>query len=45
MSWSYRNQEIPAGLMEAMGEFVGAGMKSEVDPGRPPYRPSAKQAE
>jgi hypothetical protein len=24
----YRNQEIPKGLMEAMGDFVGAGMKS-----------------
>ena len=24
----YRNKQIPAGLYEAMGEFVGAGMKS-----------------
>jgi hypothetical protein len=24
----YRNQEIPKGLMEAMGEFVGEAMKS-----------------
>jgi hypothetical protein len=24
----YRNKEVPAGLYEAMGEFVGAGMKS-----------------
>ena len=24
----YRNKEVPAGLHEAMGEFVGAGMKS-----------------
>ena len=24
----YRNKEVPAGLYEAMGEFVGAGLKS-----------------
>ena len=24
----YRNEQVPAGLYEAMGEFVGAGMKS-----------------
>ena len=24
----YRNKEVPAGLYEAMGKFVGAGMKS-----------------
>jgi hypothetical protein len=26
----YRNKDVPAGLYEAMGEFVGAGMKSGV---------------
>ena len=26
----YRNKEVPAGLYEAMGEFVGAGFKSGV---------------
>ena len=26
----YRNKEVPAGLYEAMGEFVGSGMKSGV---------------
>jgi hypothetical protein len=27
-SEDYRNKEIPAGLLEAMGEFVGANLKS-----------------
>ena len=27
---SYRNEEIPQGLMEAMGEFVTAGFKSGI---------------
>ena len=27
---SYRNEEIPQGLLEAMGEFVTAGFKSDI---------------
>jgi len=29
-SESYRNQDIPQALMDAMGEFVGGGLKSGV---------------
>ena len=38
---SYRNQEIPQGLLDAMGEFVGGKMKSGVITDTAGLKPSA----